>query len=125
VFLWILSLLQHIIKQLENYSSGNRQGWSDSFLDNSNFNYDSEDEEASLESFINYLFKVVASREATNEELLMFKNHMLTDDNGQKVLTSVFDMFREDRDDLKRNIAYTVLDYISRLDDTYMQKEVN
>ena len=110
---------------IDDYSSWRRQGWSDSFLDNSNFNYDSEDEEASLESLINYLFKALASREVTSEELLMFKNHMLIDDNGQKVLISTFDMFREDRDDLKRNIAYIVLDYISRLDDAYMHKKVN
>ena len=110
---------------VDDYSNSSREGWSDSFIDNTHFNYDYENEEASLESFINYLFKAVASREATSEELLMFKNHMLIDDNGQKVLISTFDMFRDNRDDLKRNIAYVILDYISRLDDMYIQKEVN
>ncbi len=113
---------------IDNYSSWSRQGWSDSFLDNANFNYDSTDEEISLESLINYMFKVVTSREATNEELLMFKNHMLEDDNGQNILVYPFDMFSSNessRESYKRYIAYVVLDYISRLDDTYMQKEVN
>lgn len=119
---------------IDDYSSGNRQGWSDSFLDNSNFNYDSENPEQSLESLINYMFKVVASREATNEELLMFKNHMLEDENGQNILKYPFDMFtsrsteietEKKREEYKRYIAYIVLDYTSRIDDMYMQNEVN
>ena len=113
---------------VDDYDNWSRQGWSDSFLDNENFNYDSADEEASLESLINYLFKVVASREATNEELQMFKNHMLEDDNGENILVYPFDMFssnEEYQEGYKRYIAYVVLDYISRLDDMYMQKEVN
>ena len=113
---------------IDDYDNWSRQGWSDSFLDNTNFNSDSQNEEQSLESLINYMFKVVASREATNEELLMFKNHMLVDDNGQKVLVYQFDMFSSNesrREEYKRNIAYIVLDYISRLDDMYMQNEVN
>lgn len=112
---------------IDDYANGNRQGWSDSFLDNSNFNYDSANEEESLESFINYIFKVVASREATNEELLMFKNHMLKDEDGQKILISPFDMFssnEDKREEYKRYIAYIVLDYTSRIDDMYMQNEV-
>ena len=113
---------------IDDYGSWSRQGWSDSFLDNANFNYDSTDEEASLVSFVNYMFKAIASREATAKELLIFKNHMLEDDNAQNILIYPFDMFssnEEHREGYKRYIAYVVLDYISRLDDTYMQKEVN
>ena len=109
-----------------NYSNWGRQGWSDSFLDNSNFSYDYEHEEESLVSLINYLFKTLMAREATAEELAMFKNHMLELDNGEKVLIYQFNMFssRDDRDRYKRNIAYIVLEYISRIDDLYMQREV-
>jgi len=113
---------------IDNYSHWSRQGWSDSFLENINFNYDAQDEEQSLVSLINYIFKVVASREATDEELMMFKNHMLEDDNGQKILKYEFDMFSSNesrREEYKRNIAYIVLDYISRIDAMYMQNEVN
>ena len=111
---------------VDNYSSSNRQGWSDSFLDNTNFNYDSANEEASLESFINYLFKSTVSRKASVQELVMFKNHMLKDDNGENILVYPFDMFvsNGNEDAYKRNIAYIVLDYVSRLEDMYMQKEV-
>ena len=113
---------------IDDYGNWGRLGWSDSFIDNTNFNYDATDEEVSLVSLINYLFKVVASREATSQELAMFKNHMLEDDNGQNILVYPFDMFSSNessRESYKRYIAYVVLDYISRLDDTYMQKEVN
>ncbi len=113
---------------IDDYSNWNRQGWSVSFLDNIKFNYNFANEEESMESLINYLFKSIVSRKATTQELLMFKNHMLEDNNGEQILTYPFDMFssyEEYREGFKRNIAYVVLDYISRLDDTYTQKEVN
>ncbi len=111
---------------VDDYSTWSRQGWSDSFVDSENFNYDYEDEEASLESFINYLFVALLSREAKDEEMKMFKNHMLENDKGVKVLRYPFNMFssRDNRDDLKRNIAFVVLDYISRVDELYILKEV-
>ena len=109
-----------------DYDNWGRQGWSDSFLDNSNFTYNYEDEEGSLESFINYLFTTLIAREASPEELTMFKNHMLEVDEGVNVLLYQFNMFssRDDRDRFKRNIAFVVLEYISRVDDLYMQREV-
>jgi len=56
----------------------------------------------------------------------MLKNHMLELDEGKKVLVYQFNMFssRDDRDRYKRNIAFVVLEYISRVDDLYMQREV-
>ncbi|MEA3371114.1 MAG: hypothetical protein U9Q40_07225 [Campylobacterota bacterium] len=111
---------------VDDYDNWSRQGWSDSFLDNANFTYDYSNEEASLVSLINYMFKAVASRAATAQEIAMFKNHMIVDDNGEKILISPFDMFREGSEEsYKRYIAYLVLDYISRLDSTYMHKKVN
>jgi len=112
---------------IDDYTSWSRQGWSDSFLDNTNFSYDSQNEAQSLESFINYMFKAVASREATSEELLMFENHMLVDENGKNILVYPFQMFRDNgyAEAYKRYIAYVVLDYISRIDDMYMHKKVN
>jgi len=109
-----------------DYDNWGRQGWSDSFLDNSNFTYDYENEEQSLESLIDYLFKTLIAREATTQELEMFKNHMLELDNGVNVLTYPFNMFssRDNRDSYKRNIAFAVLDYISRVDELYMHREV-
>jgi hypothetical protein len=109
-----------------DYDNWGRQGWSDSFLDNSNFTYNDEDDEGSLESLINYLFRTLIAREASTTELAMFKNHMLELDEGENVLLYQFNMFssRDDRDRFKRNIAFVVLEYISRVDDLYMQREV-
>ena len=109
-----------------DYNNWGRQGWSDSFLDNSNFSYNYENEEKSLESLINYLFRTLLSREASSEELEMFKTHMLEEDEGVNVLHYPFNMFssRDDRDRFKRYIAFVVLEYISRIDDLYMQREV-
>jgi len=109
-----------------DYDNWGRQGWSDSFLDNSNFSYNYENEEQSLVSLINYLFETLLSREASSEELAMFKKHMMEDDEGVNVLLYQFNMFssRDDRDRFKRNIAYVVLEYISRIDDLYMLREV-
>lgn len=111
---------------VDDYSRWDRQGWSDSFLDNENFEYNYLNEEKSLESLINYIFRALIARGATSLELDMFKNHMLTEVDGEKVLLYQFDMFsaRDNRDSYKRNIAMVVLDYISRVDALYTYKEV-
>ncbi len=111
---------------IDDYTRWDRQGWSDSFLDNENFEYDYLNEEKSLESFINYLFKSLIAREATTTELNMFKTLMLEEKDGVKILVGQFDMFssRDSRDSYKRNIAVTVLDYLSRVDRLYAYSEV-
>ena len=122
-------LLNSNPKHLDDYDNYGRRGWSSSFVDNKNFTYDSSDEVKSLESIINYIFLSTVSRSATDAELKLFKDHMIEDAE----LTWTFDMFatyedkqREDEQRLGRkvNIANIVLNYISRLDNLYLYKEV-
>jgi len=120
----------------DNYSAWNRQGWSRSFLDNQNFNFNEYYAIESLESFINYLFQITVARNAYNDEMQFFKNHMLRNKNDNDTTKVIDDRFNlaTRRDDLKDeknrrearkvNIAIIVLDYISRLSETYKQQEV-
>ena len=118
---------------IDNYSNWSRQGWSDSFISFDNFDYDINNDVESLNSFVNYLFKTTIAREATSEELKLFRDHMIGERDGEQVFHYHFNMFVTDndsqrqltrREEYKRNITYTVLEYISRLDATYRQREV-
>ena len=121
---------------LNDYEAWNRQGWSESFVANSNYTLNEEDGIASLESFIQYLFKATISRNANSEEMALFKTHMLrdqSDTNTTKVLDYSFNLIttRDDaqdqadrRESRKRDIATIVLDYISRLAETYTLEKV-
>jgi hypothetical protein len=119
-----------------DYDAWNRQGWSEDFVANTNYTLDEENAITSLESFIQYLFKATISRDANTEEMRMFKEHMLrdkSDTNTTQVLDYSFDLLttRDDaqeqserRESRKRDIAIIVLDYISRLTETYTLREV-
>ena len=120
--------------KLDDYDAWDRQGWDESFIANENFNFNADNEVASLNSLIHYIFKATISRTATSAELTLFGEHMLVEEAGEQTLYYTFDMFRENddpvkqkkyREDNKRNIAILVLDYISRLSETYTLKEVN
>lgn len=117
----------------EDYNSWRRHGWSEDFVANENFNFDVNNEEESLISLVNYLFLAMANREATEAEMTLFKEHMLQEEDNVNILRYNFDMVRtytdletqtKRREEYKRNIAIIVLDYISRLTDTYTLKEV-
>ena len=121
----------------DDYGAYDRQGWSEDFVANTNYTLNEEDGIASLESFIQYLFNATISRNANNEEMTLFKEHMLrdkSDTNKTQVLDYTFNLIetRNDaeeqtkrrREDRKRDIATIVLDYISRLSETYTQREV-
>lgn len=117
-----------------NPDSWDYHGWMPSFISNDNFTPNSNDHTATLRSFINYLFEATISRKATNSEHTLFKNHMIEEDDGEQVFRYDFNMFvtRNDPEDqtsrrerYKGYIARVVLDYISRLDVTYGQREVN
>ncbi len=123
-------------EKADDYDAWDRQGWSESFVANENFNFDENNGIASLESLIQYLFNATISRDASNEELELFTTHMLrdkSDTNQTKVLSYAFNLIetRDDADEQKqrreqrkKDIATIVLDYISRLDVTYRQREV-
>ena len=121
---------------IDDYDSWSRQGWSESFVDDSNFNLDETDAIASLESFINYLFAAIISRSPTTKEMTFFKNHMLKNEyegSTNKIPRYSFNLIqtRDDptdqkmrREYRKRDVAKIVLDYISRLSETYTLKKV-
>ena len=118
---------------INDYDSWSRAGWSDSFIAFDTFDYDSNSDTVSLDSFVNYLFKVTVAREATSIELKLFRDHMIEERDGKKLFRHEFNMFvtyddaerqTSRREENKRNIAFIVLDYISRLDTTYRQREV-
>ena len=119
--------------KVDDYNAWDRQGWDESFIANENFNFNAGNEVASLNSLIDYIFTATISRTATSAELALFREHMLVEEAGEITLYYTFDMFRENddpvkqkkyREDNKRNIAIIVLDYISRLSETYTLKEV-
>jgi len=120
-------------REIDNYASSSRHGWDEKFTDNANFDFNAENITGSLDSLIHYLFKTTIGRNATAAELNLFRNHMLKDDDGEKILKHDFNMFatRNDSEDernareyYKQHITAIVLDYLSRLEETYMHKEV-
>lgn len=116
-----------------NFDAWNRQGWSESLMLNDGIDYTNMDYKQGLTHYINYLFRTIISREATENELEMFLNHMLEGESGRETLISYFDMFYTN-DDLdkeinrrkenKFRITQLILEYLVRLEDTFMLKEV-
>ena len=116
------------------YHSWSRQGWGKELVTFDKFDYDENNIESSLENLINHIFKSTISREATSEELKLFRSHMIYEEDGEKHFHWAFDMFttynndperqEEQRESHKRYIANIIMDYISRLEETYMHKKV-
>jgi len=121
--------------KLYDYDSWSRQGWSENFVSNTNYTLDENDGVASLESFINYLFIATISRNPTTKEITFFKNHMLRNEyagSTTKVPRYSFNLIQTSNDPedqknkrelRKRDIAKIILDYISRLSETYTFKK--
>ena len=127
-------LIRQANPERTNPDSWDYHGWMPSFISNDNFTPNSNNHTATLRSFVNYLFEATVSRKATNSEHALFKNHMIEEDDGEQVFRYDFNIFvtRNDPEDqasrrerYKGYIARVVLDYISRLDVTYGQREVN
>jgi hypothetical protein len=120
--------------KINNYSAWDRKGWSREFISLDNFTFNENMQLATLNSFIHHLFKTIVSREATTAELNLFKSHMTYVEEGETYFHWAFDMFDtyddtqrqiKERENRRVNIATLVLDYLSRLETTYLQKEVN
>ena len=127
-------LLRKADPEQTNPDSWNYHGWQASFIAFDQFTYDENNASTSLRNFVNYLFESTIARKADSQEHALFKKHMITTDNGQEVFTYPFNMFTrnddrekelKDRLERKENIAMVVLDYISRLDEIYRQREVH
>jgi hypothetical protein len=118
---------------VDDYSSYARQGWSDSFVSMNNYEIDPFDGVKTLHNFINYLFEVIASRDVTQEELAMFDTLMLQEKNGVIEVVEYFDILNNRLDDngirlgkkYTRYVSYVILDYLSRVEDTYIYKKVD
>ncbi len=117
----------------DSYKSRYREGWSESFIADTHFSLDESDLDASLSSIVNYLFRTLISRDASQEELQLFKEHMFFEKNGNKLFVETFNIFSHPRQVEresalrkihKKNIAIIVLDYLSRLEALYYQSEV-
>lgn len=107
-------------------------GWQDSFIGFDKFEHDETDDATSLRNFVDYLFEATIARKAKTDEHNLFKGHMIRTVGGVEVFHGHFDMFTirttdqdRKREEHKRNIAYIVLDYISRLEELYKQKGIN
>ena len=132
-YIRIYVLLKHARDTQTNHESWNYAGWQDSFVDFDKFNHDSRDDVASLRGLVTYLFEAILGRDAKEDEQNFFKNHMIEQRDGKELFKSEFNMFvtRDDPDDQEKRrkdnkyrIVISVLDYISRLSETYSQMEV-
>ena len=110
-----------------------RQGWSSSFIEMENYEVDLLDGVKTLHNLINYLFELVAAREVNQEELAMFDSLMLEEKSGKIEVANPFDILNNrlkdngERvgDNYARYVTYTILDYLSRIEDTYTYKKVD
>jgi len=112
------------------------EGWSQEYIANSNYTLNENDATESLESFIQYLFNAIIYRNATSEELSLFTTHMMKDARKTdkiQIFGDSFNLFyqnsdlpsqEEEREIARRNIALIVMDYISRLSETYTFRKV-
>ncbi len=119
--------------KINDFTSWNRQGWSAAFISTSKFDVFEDDVLATLDSFIQYLFQSLIARDASVQELALFKSHMLIKDGDTYRFHHAFDIFRTSSDaqtqetrraERRRNIAIVVLDYISRLSELYTLEKV-
>ena len=126
-------LLKHAKATETNHDLWNYAGWQDSFVDFDKFSYDSRDDVVSLRGLVTYLFETILGRDAKEDEQQFFKNHIIEIRDGKERFKYEFNMFathnnideeKKQREEKKYRIAISVLDYISRLSETYSQTEV-
>jgi hypothetical protein len=127
-------LLQQANPEQDDPDSWNYDGWQADFISFDKFTYNSNSDTESLKGFVDYLFESTVARKATASEQQLFKEHMIESRDGKQLFRYEFNMFvtyddldiqHEEREERKGNIAIIVLDYISRLDLTYRQREVH
>ncbi len=105
------------------YDDWNTYGWRPPLLGNDRFTYIMDNPDATLTSFISYLFNFMIFREPTSQELAMFKDNMLRD-NGDYEWSYNFSVVEQGCYTRRENAAEDILDYISRLSEFYMLQEV-
>jgi hypothetical protein len=118
---------------IDDYTNWSRQGWSENFISFDNYENGGGTPTEELHAFVNYIFEATIARGVSQEELAMFDSLMFEDDGGQNEIANRFNILNDDLDNKgirrgdysKKNVAMTVLDYISRLEDVYAYKKVN
>lgn len=127
-------LLRRADPDQDDMDSWSYSGWQDDFIGSDQFEQGTDSPVDTLQHFVDYLFEATVARKATTAEQRLFRSHMIQIRDGKRVFNYAFDMFtiyddperqKEQREKRKRNIAIIVLDYISRLDMIYRQKEVH
>ena len=122
------------LDKADDYTAWSRHGWGSGLIALDNFTLNENSPTTSLESFINALFQTFVYRDANNAEMALFKSHMLYEDKGAYYLHWAFNLLDTyddtdkqytQRENRRAYITYIVLDYLSRLDAFYLQKEVN
>ncbi len=123
--------LNYAYSNIDDKNSWKYDGWSEDFISTKNFKIYEDNPKMSLKSFINYLFNSTISRDISSDEFELFKEHMMETKDDVEVLRDEFNIIKNssnaDSDRLKRrrNVARVVMDYISRLEETYTQKGLN
>ena len=132
-YIRIYILLRHAKASQTDHDAWSYAGWQDDFVDFDKFEHDSRDDVASLRALVTYLFEAILGRDAKEDEQNFFKSHIIEQRDGKELFKSEFNIFvtRNDPDDQERRrkdnklrIVISVLDYISRLSETYTQMEV-
>jgi len=122
------------IEKVNDYDAWSRHGWGQGLISTENFTLYEDNTTSSLESFIHSLFQTFVYRNAKPAELTLFKSHMLYEDSGEYYLHWAFNLLDTyddaqkqvtQRENRRAYITYMVLDYLSRLETLYLQKEVN
>ncbi len=109
------------------YEDWNTYGWRPPLLKNDRFTYIENDPEATLRSFITYLFEFMIHRSPSHQEMAMFLDNMLRDNGDYEWSYRFSDVDLIDGKacySRRENAAEDVLDYISRLSELYMFQEV-
>jgi hypothetical protein len=107
------------------YDNWNNYGWRPALLGNDRFAYNESDPEATLRSFITYIFEFLIHRPPDSGEMDMFLSAMLRDD-GRYEWSYDFSAINDTTGcyDRRERTAKDVLDYLSRLSELYMFQEV-
>ena len=105
------------------YEDWNNDGWRPGLLGDDRFTYTMDDPEATVRSFVTYLFEFMIHRTPTSQELKMFTDNMLRD-NGDYKWSYNFSVVYGGCYDRREIAAEDILDYISRLSELYMFQEV-
>jgi hypothetical protein len=108
-----------------NYEEWWAYGWRPQLLSNDRFTYLEDDAEASLTSFVSYLFELLIQRQPTDEELDMFKSDILNAErDGYSDWDSNLDGLNGCRYYGREHTAKDIMDYISRLSELYTFQEI-